>query len=271
MVGRKILIWDVPTRLLHWLLVASFAGAFVTADSERHRTTPRPAVSPSIMVWRRGQAGTAPVACGDHDTPNLVLTASFGGYADLRNVIVYLTTGVHEFGGRRHLQLPGEYNRWKLLALLAGFVEGEGDRRVLDGIAQRRLADPGADTHLLEADLGSEGRLILALALNHRQDAVGPLLAALPSGARAAIEGLSPLVAVPRLPGRLLIAHGVGDASIPFTESLRLAEASQGRATAVFVETFEHTGPQPLWPSIASRVQDGGRLLRLTDALLSAQ
>jgi cytochrome b len=37
MVGRKILIWDVPTRLFHWLLVAAFAGAFVTADSERHR------------------------------------------------------------------------------------------------------------------------------------------------------------------------------------------------------------------------------------------
>jgi cytochrome b len=34
---RKILVWDVPTRLFHWLLVASFAGAFLTADSERHR------------------------------------------------------------------------------------------------------------------------------------------------------------------------------------------------------------------------------------------
>jgi cytochrome b len=33
MTSRKILVWDVPTRLFHWLLV----GAFVTADSERHR------------------------------------------------------------------------------------------------------------------------------------------------------------------------------------------------------------------------------------------
>jgi cytochrome b len=33
----KILVWDVPVRVVHWLLVASFAGAFVTADSERHR------------------------------------------------------------------------------------------------------------------------------------------------------------------------------------------------------------------------------------------
>jgi len=34
---KKILIWDVPTRLFHWLLVASFVGAFVTAESERQR------------------------------------------------------------------------------------------------------------------------------------------------------------------------------------------------------------------------------------------
>jgi cytochrome b len=35
--ARKILVWDVPTRLFHWALVASFAGAFLTADSERLR------------------------------------------------------------------------------------------------------------------------------------------------------------------------------------------------------------------------------------------
>lgn len=32
-----IRVWDVPTRLVHWLLVVSFAGAWLTADSERHR------------------------------------------------------------------------------------------------------------------------------------------------------------------------------------------------------------------------------------------
>ena len=34
---KTILVWDVPTRLVHWLLVVSFAGAFLTADSERQR------------------------------------------------------------------------------------------------------------------------------------------------------------------------------------------------------------------------------------------
>lgn len=34
---QRILVWDFPTRLFHWLLVASFAGAFLTSESERLR------------------------------------------------------------------------------------------------------------------------------------------------------------------------------------------------------------------------------------------
>jgi len=33
----RILVWDLPTRVFHWLLEASFVGALVTAESERLR------------------------------------------------------------------------------------------------------------------------------------------------------------------------------------------------------------------------------------------
>jgi len=33
----RILVWDLPVRIFHWLLAASFAGAFLTAESERWR------------------------------------------------------------------------------------------------------------------------------------------------------------------------------------------------------------------------------------------
>ncbi len=33
----KILVWDLPLRVFHWLLALSFAGAFLTAESERYR------------------------------------------------------------------------------------------------------------------------------------------------------------------------------------------------------------------------------------------
>lgn len=35
--ARKTLIWDAPVRVFHWLMVLSFAGAYVTAESERWR------------------------------------------------------------------------------------------------------------------------------------------------------------------------------------------------------------------------------------------
>ncbi len=33
----RVLVWDLPTRVFHWLLALSFVGAFATADSERLR------------------------------------------------------------------------------------------------------------------------------------------------------------------------------------------------------------------------------------------
>lgn len=34
---EKILVWDLPVRLFHWLMVICFAGAWLTAESERWR------------------------------------------------------------------------------------------------------------------------------------------------------------------------------------------------------------------------------------------
>ncbi len=33
----KVLVWDLPVRIFHWLLAASFAGAWLTAEHERWR------------------------------------------------------------------------------------------------------------------------------------------------------------------------------------------------------------------------------------------
>jgi cytochrome b len=34
---RRILVWDVPTRVFHWSLAAAFAGAWILSESERWR------------------------------------------------------------------------------------------------------------------------------------------------------------------------------------------------------------------------------------------
>lgn len=35
--GRPVLVWDLPVRVFHWLMVLCFAGAWLTAESERWR------------------------------------------------------------------------------------------------------------------------------------------------------------------------------------------------------------------------------------------
>ncbi|MGH7322226.1 MAG: alpha/beta hydrolase family protein [Candidatus Rokuibacteriota bacterium] len=258
----------------HVVLVPHFEGlaAFRLSGREveeigvalRHLGRSSPRVG--ILGFSFG-AGPALLAASRH--PDLHVVGSFGGYADLRHVIAYITTGVHTFDGRRYVLRQEEYNRWKLLALLAEFMEHARDRALLETIAERKLANSREPTASLEAALGDDGQAMLALALNRREDAVTPLLARLPRSARQALDDLSPLRVVPRLPGRLLIAHGTGDASIPFTESLRLAEAAGGRARTAILRTFHHTGPQPLWESLSRRTRDGFDLFRLADDLLA--
>ena len=36
-ITTKIRVWDAPVRVFHWLLVLSFAGAYLSAESERWR------------------------------------------------------------------------------------------------------------------------------------------------------------------------------------------------------------------------------------------
>ena len=35
--SQRILVWDVPTRVFHWLYALSFSGAYLTAETERYR------------------------------------------------------------------------------------------------------------------------------------------------------------------------------------------------------------------------------------------
>ena len=159
--------------------------------------------------------------------------------------------------------------RWKLLQLLAGLVDDAHDRAGLDVIARAKLASPFEDTSRRESALRAEGRAVLALVHNRRADAVGGLLAGLSSDTHAALDRLSPLSVMSRLRGRALIAHGRADPSIPYTESVRLAEAAGTQA--IILTAFHHTGPLSLAEIMRFGVPDGWKLVSLTEALLSAR
>jgi len=203
--------------------------------------------------------GAGPALLAAPERPGIRLAGSFGGYADLRSVIAFITTS----------EGAEQYNRWKLLQLLAGFVGDERDRGRLGAIARAKLANPSEDTGRLESALGEDGQAVLALVHNRRADAVSPLLARVSPSIHAALDRLSPLPVMSRLYGRALIAHGRADISIPYTESLRLARAAG--AHAVILNTFHHTGPLSLLELVGSGTLDAWRLVSLSDALLRAR
>jgi hypothetical protein len=210
--------------------------------------------------------GAGPALLAAADTPGLRLVGAFGGYADLRHVIAFITTGAHGFRDRQYTARPEAYNRWKLLALLLATVEEARDRVILEQMAERRLMNPDDDTRDLQLQLGGEGRTVLALITNRDPRAVPSLVDALPIRARRELDALSPLPAMSRIDGRLLVAHGGGDESIPFTESLRLAAAGRG-TSAVILGTFHHVGAAGRWSP--ARGLDGIRLVGLARSLLS--
>ena len=263
--GRRVLVPDFPSL-----------KAFRLNGRERHEVAGALAYlrerEPTAALGVAGFSfGAGPAILAAADVADVDVTGSFGGYADLRAVIRFVTTGVHELHGRRYVAQQEAYNRWKLLALLVDFIAEPGDRDVLGAIAEKKLADPSQDTAALEGRLGPSGRSMLALVTNRRDEAVSALIASLPPSAHESLDRLSPLAAVARLRGRLALAHGAADDSIPFTETLRLAAAARCPHRVAILQSFHHTGPQSLAHSLVDYAHDAWHLVRLSDLLLSGR
>ena len=52
----RIIVWDLPTRVFHWLLVASYAGAWLSFDDNRYlyvscRGPNNPAIPTATGPW----------------------------------------------------------------------------------------------------------------------------------------------------------------------------------------------------------------------------
>ncbi len=170
-----------------------------------------------------------------------------GGYYDLEQVLIFLTTGYfREQGAWRRLR-PVEYGKWLFVLSNLERVQDPADRQALADIAGRRLADPRAAVDELVSRLGQEGRSVYALTANRDPDRVPSLVASLPEPIR---EELSALTLAGRdmsaLAAQLILVHGREDGIIPYTQSVALARAvPEGQASLFVVEGLSHVDVQP--------------------------
>jgi dienelactone hydrolase len=170
---------------------------------------------------------------------------SFGGYWDLKNVIAFLATGKSEFGGKTYYRKPQEYGKWVFLANNLHLVDSPEDRSILRNILQLKLRDEKVPLEQFSPLLGEEGKNILTLLSPSKPQQIESLIQKLPPDLRASMEALSVGPALNFVQADLILAHGEDDDMIPFTETLRLAQATPNphRVYLQILRSYSHVDP----------------------------
>lgn len=172
---------------------------------------------------------------------------SLGGYASTVELLRYFLTGHYRFGSVAGKSTPNpEGARLFLRANLDLVAHAEDRDRLAAWLDAPGSAPP--------AGLSPEGAAVAALLENRDPARVEPLVNSLPPALRRLLESLSPERVLPQLKGRLILIHGQNDPAVPFTESLRLAEAARRagvRTRLAIVGVVEHVeaaeGPGRFW------------------------
>jgi len=186
-----------------------------------------------------------------------------GGYHNLKDVLIFFTTGDYLQGGRwRHME-PNSYGKWVFVLSNVGRLSNPGDRRLFQEAAYRKLADLNAPLQDLAARLTPEGRRFYDFIDNRDRARALSLMDRLPDPIRREIGALNVAERdLTRLKARMILVHGYDDDIIPYSESVALAKAlPHGLVRLYLVYGLQHVDLEP-------RIIDKYRLWRAVSALL---
>jgi hypothetical protein len=231
---------------------------------------------PTGVVGFSYSAGPTLIAVAGPGTPAVDFAVLFGGYHDLAEVILFLTTGVHRDGG---VDQEGETipeGRWVLLAANAHAIAAPRDAGRLRAIGDRRRRNPGAPIDDLVAGLGPAALSVLDLVRNDDPARFPALMNRLDPGVRALIDDLSPARVLDRpVAPPLFLIHGRGDAVVPYTQSLKLGReirCAGGGPRLLLLGGFRHARPEGQaagWRTALANPGDSWRLLSLLAEILA--
>jgi pimeloyl-ACP methyl ester carboxylesterase len=162
---------------------------------------------PALVISVSVGAGPALLAAADPRVRAQVgAVLSLGGYASAHEVVRYWLTGAYGYAG-----VSGQVRHDP--EQVRAFVRANADR----------LAPP-VRTTLEETD----------------PEAAERLLAAPPPDLARYLDALSPLRVARDISAHVILVHGRADRAVPFTESLRLADARPANTTLVLVGVVDH-------------------------------
>lgn len=188
-------------------------------------------------------AGPMLLAAADSRVNDRTATvATFGGYGDLREVLRFALTGSFEYGGHEGRQRPDSSLRWMFLYKNLDLLGPGAERDRLRKIIEKQGRYESADAAVMAKTLGPEGKAVHAFLTNTDGRRFPALYENLPASMREYVNQLSPVRVVSRVKAYFIIAHGMEDYSIPYTESLRLADAvgDRERVHVALLPQFMH-------------------------------
>jgi pimeloyl-ACP methyl ester carboxylesterase len=164
----------------------------------------------------------------------------------LRNVLSFIASGHFEFGGKRYFLKPQEYGKWVFLANNLEWVQSPEDRAVLKELLKVKLRDEKAPIDSFLPRLGGEGRNVLSLLSHADPSQTDSFIQRLPPEIRSTINALSVSPVLKDLHAGLILIHGEDDDLIPFTETLRLAQAAPdpGKVSSQILKSVSHVDPE---------------------------
>lgn len=170
---------------------------------------------------------------------------SFGGYYDPVNVIRFITTGYYEYRDEKGFLQPEPYGKWVFFMNNLEYVESKKDRRLLREIFEKEEKKKRDEVAPLLGSLTSQGKYLYELLVNEEPRRVEGLVQRIDPRVQEYLKKLSIAPVIPSVDAYLLIGHGSTDPLIPYTESLRLAEAvsDKKKVHVAIVRLFSHVDP----------------------------
>jgi dienelactone hydrolase len=153
------------------------------------------------------------------------VVTTFGAYYDLRTVLSIELTGTSVYGGLTGYMRSEDPLRWMVAYRNLDLLSSSDDRAKLKKIIELRNTYDIAAAKSLARSLGPEGRAIYAFLANTRQERFSPLYESLPLPVREYVYRISPSRAIRYITASFIVIHGIDDQFVPYTESVRLAEA----------------------------------------------
>ena len=198
-----------------------------------------------LMGFSYGAGPTIIAAADPAIRHKIKFLMSFGGYYDPVNVIRFVTTGYYEYLDEKGFLKPELYGKWVFFKNNVDYVESERDRSLLKQVFEKEEKNRREEAIPLLKGLTPRGRNLYELLINQDPRRVDELVKGTDPRFQKYLDKIALGPIIPSIHAYLLIGHGSGDSLIPYTESLRLADAvsDKDEVHLAILRLFTHVDP----------------------------